>query len=180
MLCPGGARRRSRCASMDTRPDPDLMKKAAALLARRPLCRADLGARLARAAPGTPVEPVLDRLEQLDLLNDAEYAYNFALHRMKRQGWGPARVDAALGRVGVPPPVIDAALGRVRGQLGEDAGLGAEIDRLWARRGVPRTPAEARSLADALARRGFARDRISAALRRRLPAALARRFDTGD
>ena len=165
---------------MDTRPDPDLMKQAAALLARRRWSRADLGARLERAAAGIPVAPVLDRLEQLDLLNDADYAYTFALRRMQRQGWGPSRVETALRRSGVAPCVVETALGRAREDLGEDFGLGAGIDRLLARRGVPRTPAEARSLASALARRGFDPDQIAGALRRLLPAALARRLETGD
>ena len=80
----------------------------------------------------------------------------------------------------VAPCVVETALGRAREDLGEDFGLGAGIDRLLARRGVPRTPAEARSLASALARRGFDPDQITGALRRLLPAALARRLETGD
>ena len=63
---------------MDNERHKLLMKKAGALLARRAYTRGELRDRLVKTSGETPVESILDRLEQLNLLNDAAYAYNLA------------------------------------------------------------------------------------------------------
>ena len=85
-----------------------LMKRAAAFIARRAHSRGELRRKLSAAAEegaqkddakiysAAEIETVLDRLERLNLLNDAEYAYNFAFSRIHDSGWGEEKVREAL------------------------------------------------------------------------------------
>ena len=94
-----------------------LLRKAGALLARRAYSRGELRDRLSRYAGDAPLESVLTRLEELNLLNDEDYAYNFALCRIGQQGWGPARVRKSLLQRQVPAATIEGALERILNEL---------------------------------------------------------------
>ena len=157
-----------------------LMKKAGTLLARRPYSRGELRDKLAQIAGALSVEPVLDRLEQLNLLNDAEYAYNFAFCRMRQYGWGAARVQNALLRRQVREAVIENALDRVRNESGGESNLDSYLRRYCGKRNLPSDIKALRKLILHLRRRGFDEDAILTALRPIIPAGLWRRFETGE
>jgi len=165
---------------MDAELHKLLMKKAGALLARRPYSRGELRDRLAKTAGALPVESVLDRLEQLNLLNDADYAYNFAFCRMQQDGWGPARVQNALLRRQVQEVVVEKALGRVRDELGGESALDAYVRSYRSKRNLPSDLKGLRKLILHLHRRGFDEEAILTALRPIIPAELWRRFETGE
>lgn len=167
------------------------MKHAAALLARRAHSRGELRRKLAAAAPEASdgeIGAALDRLEHLDLLNDADYAYNFSLRRLDESGWGPAKIRAELLRREVAGHDIDAALDRALGSTdatgaaggardkggagGEAGALEARIDSYCARKGTPSTGRDAQRLARHLLGRGFGQDAVAEAVRRRFPAAI--------
>ena len=165
---------------MDTDLYSVLMKKAGGLLARRAYSRGELRDKLAKIAGPAAVEPVLDRLQQLNLLNDAEYAYNFALCRIQQKGWGPAKVHGSLLRRQVAPEAIEGALARVQSELSDEPALEACVRNYCGSKGMPVDLKDLRRLVSHLHRRGFGEDSIQSVLRRMVSARLWQRFETGE
>ena len=155
----------------------DLMKRAAALIARRAHSRGELRRKLAAAQKAdktsdAEIEAALDRLERLNLLNDAEYAYNFAFSRINDLGWGEEKVRASLFKRDVEKTVADRALERVREETapeGIDDALIKYIDGYCRKHGTPSGLKDAQKLARHLAGRGFDEDRIIGVLQRIIP-----------
>ena len=165
------------------------MKRAAALIARRAHSRGELRRKLAAAqnvGEACAIEAVLDRLEHLNLLNDAEYAYNFAFYRIKDLGWGEEKVRKALSDRDVAKAAADRALDRVReetapGGTGGIAGALIEYIESYCRKhGTPSTVKDSQKLARRLIGRGFDEDRVIGALQRIIPPETFRHFETGD
>ena len=165
---------------MEADPVKKLMQKAGALMARRSYSRGEMRARLARHGEDRQIESVLDRLEQLNLLNDTEYAYNLAVRRMRQGGWGPDQVRALLLKRQVSSRTAEAALDRVRQEIGETGALESYLDRRSRARPLPGDPRGVHRLIMSLQRRGFARETIREILRQRIPATVWEDFETGD
>jgi regulatory protein len=115
-------------------------------LARRPLSRAALAARLVRVAPADVAEAVVDDLARLGYVDDEALALALAEQRLAR-GWGPARVAADLERLAVSDAAARA--GMCAAEAGEEAAARA---LLASRAAAGRSPAQKLGL---LARRGF-------------------------
>ncbi|HSW38802.1 MAG TPA: regulatory protein RecX [Acidobacteriota bacterium] len=164
---------------MEEKPETTIMKKAGKLLARRAFSRGELRHELAKTS-GKDLEPVLDRLERQNLLNDADYAYNFAVYRIGREGWSPARASAALCRRLVAPSIIDAALERVRKELGTAPPLLQYIRKRCGEKGPPSNPEALNKLVSHLRRRGFDEETIFIALKEILPASVFLRIEQGE
>ena len=126
------------------------------------------------------VEPVLDRLEQLKLLNDREYAYNFSLSRIGREGWGPEKIRKALFSRQVSDSDISAALAQIRLLVGGDYDLAEYLKKIFGKKGMPEDLNGVRNLVTHLRRRGYHRSSICSELKHSLPKELTRYFDTGD
>jgi len=165
---------------MDAEFHKMIMKKAGALLGRRAYSRGQLRDKLAKIAGEVSIEAVLDHLEQLNLLNDADYAYNFAFWRIKQQGWGPAKVNDSLLRRQIEQPTIDGALQRVRNELHYESILTDYVQRYCGKQGPALDPKTVRSLVLHLRQRGFDEDGIVGALKKVIPAAILKRFETGE
>lgn len=163
---------------MHADPRKTLLEKAGAILARRSLSRAELRNRLSAGADASLVEAVLDRLEQLRLLNDADYAYNFALHRVGRQG--SAKVRDALLRRGIAPEVADAAIARACGETDPRSALIEYARKYLGKSGAAPDEKGARRLLAHLRRRGFENGAVEDALKEVLPPAVMRRLETGE
>ncbi len=157
-----------------------LLGKAGKMLARRSYSRGEMRAKLAKLANLEDVESTLDRLEGLNLLNDSEYAYNFASGRIMQQGWGPIRVRHSLLRRQVAPQYIDAALSRVRGETDDEAILTGHLERHCSKRGLPHDTREILKLVDHLRRRGFLDATIYRVLRRLIPGVAWESFERGE
>jgi len=166
--------------SNDSESNKALLKKAAALLARRSYSRGELRLKLLKTVGEADVESALDRLEQLNLLNDAEYAYNFALYRIGRGNWGRAKVSDALCRRHVETEIIDGALQRIRHELGAETIPVEYMQKYCGKHWPLKNPAHIRKLIMHLRRRGFADDVIESALRKVLPEPLLQRFEIGE
>ena len=166
--------------SMDDKSYKFLLKKAGDLLARRSYSRGELRDRLAQIAEISVVEPVLDRLEQVNLLNDADYAYNFALCRIQRDGWGPAKVQSSLLRRQVAETTVQNALDRVLSELGSEPALAEYVRKFCRTKGVPTDPKGVRKLILHLLHRGFDEESVFRVLRRTIPVTTWRRFETGE
>jgi regulatory protein len=165
---------------MDAALQKMLLKKACALLAHRAYSRGELGSKLSKAAADHPVDAILDHLEQLNLLNDAEYAYNFAFYRIKDKGWGPAKVHDSLLRRHISPKNIREALERIRSELGEEFALVEHLQKHCWKKGPPADPKEVRKLVWHLQRQGYDDQIIFRALGRVIPAIVLQRFETGE
>jgi SOS response regulatory protein OraA/RecX len=149
--------------------DASLIKKAASFLAKRSYSTEELRKKLARYDVNASVEAVLARLEQLNLLNDCEYAYNFALCRIKQHGWSSRKIEYALIEKGVSSSIAESALERAHAELGEDVILHAEIKKYCAQKGVPPDSKSFGKLRSRLLQRGFEDDNIVNAMHALFP-----------
>jgi len=164
----------------DPEVDKELMRKAVALLARRGFSRGDLGCRLARKANPEEIQAVLDRLEQLNLLNDADYAYNSAGRWIKQEGWGPVRVIHRLMQHKIPGPIAKAAIDRIRQEISDAGALASYLDRRCQTYRLPESRKGIHKLFQSLLRRGFPSEVIWNELRRRIPPSAWQDFETGE
>ena len=105
-------------------------------------------------------EKAADRLEELGLLNDGEYARTVVRH-YSAKGYGVRKLRDELYRRGVPRELWEDALA----ELEPDT---SGIDRLLAQklRGAEPTRENIKRASDYLARRGFGWEEISAAIER--------------
>ena len=154
--------------------------KASNLISRRAYSRGEMRLKLLKFADSDSVNEALDHLEQLKLLNDSEYAYNFALYRASGEGWGPLKIRSALSRRRVQASDIDQALCRVRREIGDHYGLAEYLESYFSKRDYPRDAQGVRSLINHLLRRGHRRSIILEELRMILPAKTMKYFGTGD
>jgi SOS response regulatory protein OraA/RecX len=165
---------------MGIKDNPPLIKKAAALLAKRAYSCGELRKKLSPVEQDPLLEKTLARLEQLNLLNDAEYAYNLALHHIRQVGWGPARVKETLLRRDVDADIIKQAIERVLNEVDIETILIEYIEKHCQKQGLPAAPKDIQKLAFHLIRRGFDENQILSALRRIIPPDVFQRFETGD
>ena len=102
------------------------------------------------------IEEVIDRLYELDYLDDTAYAERYARERFERKGYGPRRIRRELRRRGVGPHDIEdaaaavfdreTALEKARGHTRKRLSRLARESDPWKRR---------KKLSDYLLRRGF-------------------------
>ena len=164
-----------------------LMERAVGLLSLRPMSRRELVDKL--CAPSRPkkgkypydklddapdrsalqsrreallaqAESVADRLTDLGLLNDGEYARTVARHYAAK-GYGPRKIRDELYLRGVPREHWEDA-------LGEQERSDGQIDKLARQklRGAEPTRENLKKVSDYLARRGYGWEEISSALER--------------
>lgn len=157
-----------------------LISQAGRILSRRAHSRGELRRKLARYGEPELIEPVLDRLEELNLLNDAEYAYNFAACRMKQDGWGPLRVLQSLRKHEVNSDLAEEMVGRVRKEAGDMGLLQEYLRRRCRKAGFPQDRKGLQRLVSHLRRRGFQEETIYSALRHLTRAESWQPLDTGE
>ena len=105
-------------------------------------------------------EAAADRLTELGLLNDEEYA-RMAVRHYAAKGYGPRKIRDELYRRGVPRELWDDALAELEEQE-------SQVDKLARQklRGAEPTRENLKKVSDYLARRGYGWEEISAALDR--------------
>jgi len=129
------------------------------LLSVRPRSRAELSQRLRRKGyEAVQIEPVLDRLNQVELIDDAAFARAWVQARHTYSGKGRRALAAELRLKGVAEPIASAALAQV--DDASEEGRGRELVRKRLRSMVgavpgPDVPATVRKLVAMLARRGY-------------------------
>jgi len=160
-------------------PARTLLRKAGILLARRAYSRGEMRDKLSGLGNMEEIEEALCRLEDLHLLNDSDYAYNFASNRIKQKGWGPVKVYHALVRRQVSPDIAESALERVREEAGERVWLEGYLEKYWRTRHLPRNRKDIGKLVVHLRQRGFHEHAILEVLRHRISDEVWRSFDAG-
>lgn len=135
------------------------------LLARREHSRAELAAKLARRGiEQSDIERALDRLQDMDALNETRFAEQYVRMRL-RQGYGPARIRADLAARGVDATTVEAELA---GTENDDAHWLARAEAARRRRfgaDLPDDYDERARQARFLERRGFPAAHIARVLR---------------
>ena len=126
---------------LDERPDPDVLQAQAEALRAQAVAAAD-------------------RLTELGLLNDREYACMLARHYALK-GYGPRKLRDELYRRGVPREYWEDALAKAEPD-------GSRIEKLARQklRGEEPTRENLKKVSDYLARRGYGWEEISSALER--------------
>lgn len=134
--------------------------KAIELLMRKPQSRKELGRKLLEwEASPEEAEAICDRMEELGYLNEAEYAGRI-VHHYAAKGFGERKLRDELYRRGIPRELWEEALAQIEDNSEAiDAFLEKKLKG-------SRDPKEIKKASDALARRGYGWEEISAALER--------------
>jgi regulatory protein len=137
-------------------------KRALRLLDRRDMSKKELiGKLLEKGENPEDARNAADRLEELGFLNDARYA-GLVVRHYAAKGYGRRRVQEELYRRGLPRELWDEALS---GLPEPDESLDRML-RARLRGASPDDRAARKRACDALVRRGFSWEDISAALER--------------
>ncbi len=93
---------------------PERMEASAIrILANRSHTRAELRRKLhQRSFPKNQIEDLLDRLESIGYLNDAEAARNWAARRIRSRPMGRRSMEQELKRLGLSDSIIEDAVSR--------------------------------------------------------------------
>ncbi len=139
----------------------ELKEKTLELLTRKPMSRKELERKLADWEAGEEETAVLcDRMEELGFLNDAAYAAQVVRH-YSQKGCGEHKLRDELYRRGVPRELWEDALAQA---VDPADAIDAFLQKKLAGKQPDRK--EWKKVSDALARRGYGWEDISAALRR--------------
>ncbi len=165
---------------MDPDPYKKVMNKAGRLLARGAYSRGQLREKLAPLGELQQIESVLDRLEQLNLLNDAEYAYNSASRWIKQDGFGPRKIYHLLRRRQISAATAGAAVERVIREIDEAGALRNYLALRCRTHPLPENRKAIHKLFRSLQRRGFSQDAVWEVLKEAIPRAAWQEFDRGE
>jgi len=121
---------------------------------------------LRRGAPAADVDDAIARLRDQRLLDDEDFARQFARTKVLGAGASRRRIVQELARKGIAREVADRALDELRDQDGVDAadGIFRVAKKKWSALARLDEPTRRRRLYAFLARRGFAPDEIRSAM----------------
>jgi regulatory protein len=141
--------------------ETDLYTAAINSLARRAYSVYEMRTYLERRAEDADVvKGVLDRLKQLDYLDDARYARQFVRLHTELRKQGPFRIARDLRARGVPDRHIEAALAERSTEPNESAVVRARLERRIKLMHGPLDERRVASLYRSLLRAGFSADTI--------------------
>lgn len=126
-----------------------------ASLTAAPRTRHQLAGKLAdREVPDDVAARLLDRLEQVGLIDDAAYARSWAVARHNSRGLSASAIRRELTQRGVDADLIDAALAELTVEQEQDRALDLAVRKAATLRGLD-PQVRLRRLAGMLARRGY-------------------------
>src|SRR5699024_9942386 len=143
----------------DLEPDADVEAVARQILLRRltdqPRSRAELAQTLARRnVPSEVAGQLLDRFEQVGLIDDAEFARSCVRSRQSSRGLAGRALAEELRRKGVAEEHIEDAVDEIQPADEEEAARHLVRKKLRSVRGLDRTK-QLRRLTGMLARKGY-------------------------
>jgi regulatory protein len=154
--------------------ETQLYMSAQRALMRRPHSISEMKKHLDRRAEDKELIPaVIARLRELNYLDDAKYALNYASQHVKVRRHGRFRIARELRARGVPDRYIDDAIAKVFAETDEPALVRARLKRRLAllnkKSGEANTPLDQKKIASFyrnLRTAGFSADTIRAELKR--------------
>lgn len=117
-----------------------------------------------RGVPAEAADAVLDRMTEVGLIDDTEFARSWVDSRQQRRHLSRSALRRELQRKGVERDVVDEAVQNVSGDDEYAAALALAEKKLRSVRGLD-DQVQRRRVAGALARRGFGADVVSSVLR---------------
>jgi regulatory protein len=147
------------------------MGAALKILAARSCSEGELRDKLAAKgwAEAGVIEGCIERLKDLNYINDDLFAHSYASYRVSLKPVGRARLARELAVRKVPRNRIDKALDLIFGELAEETLIDRAIDRRIRTHGRPSDRAATKRMFDYLGRLGFEYDLISRKLRAMRP-----------
>ena len=143
-------------AAVDAEPDPEEVARTIALrqLSAAPRSRAQLAQAMARKdVPEVVAERVLDRFEEVGLIDDAAYAGMLVRTRQAERGLARRALAVELRRKGIDPETAQGALGEVDPEDELEAARAVVAKRLRSMSGLE-NEVKKRRLVATLARKG--------------------------
>lgn len=135
------------------------------LLAGQARTRQELADALRRRnVPPEAAEAVLNRMTDVGLVDDAEFAHAWVESRQQRRGLSRTGLRRELQRKGVDRELVEDAVGQVSGEDEREAARALAEKKLRSVRGLDPV-VQRRRIAGALARRGFSGEVVSSVLR---------------
>lgn len=117
-----------------------------------------------RNVPTEVAEAVLDRMTEVGLVNDEEFAHGWVESRQQRRQLSRTGLRRELQRKGVDRELVEDALEQVSGDDEREAARALAEKKLRSLRGLDPV-VQQRRIAGALARRGFSGETVSFVLR---------------
>ncbi len=138
------------------------MNRAVKLLAAKPRSVGELRERLLERAwtNSEIVDRVIDKLKEYDYLNDAQFAHDLALSKLRQKPQGKRKLQQSLSRKKLDRETLDQALDTVFEKMPEAELIDVAIEKRIRLKGKPQTREETKKLYDFLMRQGFAFDLI--------------------
>jgi regulatory protein len=148
--------------------ETQLYLSAQRALMRRAHSISEMKKHLERRAEDKEIVPtVIARLRELNYLDDAKYALDYAAQHAKLRRQGRFRITRELRQRGIPDRYIDEALGKVFAETDESVLLRIRVERRLSRlRGAPLDPKKTASIYRSLLAAGFSSELIRAELKR--------------
>lgn len=139
-------------------------ERALYLLGYKSHTKNELLLKLTKTSDEETAQEITERMEELGLLNDADYAERYSRQMAETKGWGAGRIRQELARKGVERDIIDDAMEQLSQTVDTDEKLDEIIVRRYARylgdkKGIDKT-------INALMRLGYRFEDIRRALRR--------------
>ena len=95
----------------------EALKRALKFLSYRPRSEAEVRTKLAQSGFSAKiVEPALEKLRSLKLLDDEAFARSFTQVRIEGRGYGPLRLERELRQKGVAQPIVGKILSEAFGK----------------------------------------------------------------
>jgi regulatory protein len=165
----------------DVPVDPEQVARTIALrrLEAAPRTRVELARTLAeRGVPDDVAERVLDRFDEVGLVDDRLFAHMWVQSRQAGRGLSGRALRAELRRKGVAEELINDALATLPAESEEATARRLAVRRMAAFRGLPAATAS-RRLAGFLARKGYSPGLVAAVVREVVPQPGAQQADAG-
>lgn len=138
------------------------MNRAVKLLAAKPRSVGELRERLLEKVwtNSEIVDRVIDKLKEYDYLNDAQFARDLALSKLRQKPQGKRKLQQSLSRKKLDRETLDQALDIAFEKMPEAELIDVAIEKRIRMMGKPTTREETKKLYDFLMRQGFSFDLI--------------------
>lgn len=138
------------------------MNRAVKLLAAKPRSVAELRERLLEKnwTNDAIVNGVIEKLTEYNYLDDAQYARNIALSKLRQKPQGKRRLQFVMSRKKLDRETVDAAIEEAFEKIPETELIEVAIEKRLRLKGRPETREEKKKLYDHLLRQGFDYDLI--------------------
>jgi regulatory protein len=143
------------------------MNRAVKLLAAKPRSERELRERLLEKGWTNEdiVSGVIERLKDYKYLDDAQFATDLALSKLRQKPRGKRKLEMDLSRKKLDKDVIASAVAAAYEKMPEDELIQLAIDKRLRVKGKPQTREDLKKFYDHLLRQGFSYDAIRGALK---------------